>query len=192
MSDTPRRAAAAFIDRDGVINVERNYVHRPDQFELLPGAIDGMLRLRQAGYKLIVITNQAGIARGYYTEKDLQQLNAYMRHLLSSAGVILDGIYYCPHHPEGIGIYRRHCNCRKPAPGMLLQAALDLNLDLPASVLIGDTVSDIAAGRAANVKSCVLVKSGHEQADTDALKADYCAKDLDEAARWITGREASK
>lgn len=177
---------AAFLDRDGVINRERGYVHRPADFELLPGVTEGMARLRAAGYLLVVVTNQAGIARGLYDAAAFEQLTQYMRDLLQAAGVTVDAVYHCPHHPTaGVGAYRVECVCRKPAPGMLLAAAQQLGIDLPASVLVGDKSSDIEAGRRAGVSRCVLVTSGHATEEADRAVADVCVAGLSEAVDWI-------
>lgn len=162
------RRPAAFIDRDGVINREREYVYRIEDFELVPGAIEGLRRLHEAGYALVVVTNQAGIARGLYTEADFQQLSSHMWRLLKGEGIDLAGIYHCPHHPTaGQGEYRRDCDCRKPAPGMLLRAAADLDLDLSRSVMVGDKRSDAEAGRAAGIREAVLVRTGHGLSEDD-------------------------
>ena len=151
---------AVFLDRDGVINLDRAYVHRWEDFEFVPGIVDAMRRLKQAGYLLVVVTNQSGIARGYYSEAQYQQLTAQMREALASAGAAVDAVYHCPHHPEGaLAPYATDCDCRKPAPGMILQAARELGIDLPGSFLIGDKPSDIDAARAAGVGTSYLVAS---------------------------------
>ena len=179
---------AAFIDRDGVINEERGYVHRDEDFVLLPGVVEGLCRLQQAGYALVVVTNQAGIAKGLYDEVRFQGLSAYMRDLLAKKGVRLAGVYHCPHHPEGlVERYRCDCECRKPRPGMLLRAASELGLVFSESVLVGDKTSDIAAGRAAGVGFCVLVRSGHKVSHADEQVADSCVADLAAAANLILG-----
>jgi D-glycero-D-manno-heptose 1,7-bisphosphate phosphatase len=177
---------AAFIDRDGVINVEKGYVHRIEDFEFLPGAIEGLKLLQAIGYKLVVVTNQAGIARGKYSEAEYQRLTSHMRHLLNDAGVSLSGVYHCPHHPTaGLGELGQQCDCRKPKPGMLLLAASELDLDLKSSVLVGDKESDIEAGRAAGVSACVLVCSGHTPTTGAVEMADACEGDLLSAAKWL-------
>lgn len=174
---------AAFIDRDGVINVEHGYVHKIADFEWLPGVFEGLRRLQSAGFVLIVVTNQAGIAKGYYAESDFDRLTAYMLEQLDEEGIKVERVYHCPHHPQAIRAdLRQNCTCRKPAPGMLLQAAADLGLDLARSVLVGDKISDIGAGRAAGVSRCVLVRSGHRFNQADQALADACVDDLAAAA----------
>jgi D-glycero-D-manno-heptose 1,7-bisphosphate phosphatase len=183
------RVCAAFIDRDGVINEELDYVHRIDDFHILPGVVDGLRLLRQHGFELVVVTNQAGIGRGLYTEADYQQLNAHMQAQFASAGAPLAAVYHCPHHPTAAtGRYRIECNCRKPRPGMLLRAAQDLNLDLSRSVIVGDKQSDLEAGRAAGVQACVLVESGHMPSAKARTMADHVCANLLEAARWVVTR----
>jgi D-glycero-D-manno-heptose 1,7-bisphosphate phosphatase len=181
---------AAFIDRDGVLNEERGYVFRIGDFALLPGAIEGLKVLQTAGYLLVVLTNQSGIARGLYSESDYQALTRHMREVLGSHGVVLSGVYHCPHHPtQGIGELRIECDCRKPRPGLLLRAQVELGLDLSRSVIIGDKRSDIDAGRAAALAACVLVRSGHAVSADDAAVADACLPGLYEAARWLVSQK---
>jgi D-glycero-D-manno-heptose 1,7-bisphosphate phosphatase len=149
---------AAFLDRDGVINVDRGYVVRREDFELVPGFLDGARRLRELGYAVVVITNQSGIGRGLYTEQDFNELTDWMMQALADAGVELAGVFFCPHHPtEASGTYRTVCECRKPAPGLLLRAAEELGLDLPASVMFGDRSTDLQAARAAGLHRRVLL-----------------------------------
>ena len=119
-----------FLDRDGTINEEVNYLHRPEDLRILPGAAEAISRFNQAGFWVIVITNQAGIGRGYYTEKDLEMLNQYLNQVLAEKNAHIDGFYFCPHHPEhGIGEYRKQCDCRKPGIGMFLQAERDFAME---------------------------------------------------------------
>jgi D-glycero-D-manno-heptose 1,7-bisphosphate phosphatase len=184
------KARAAFIDRDGVINEERNYVHRIDDFVLLPGVIEGLALLRRAGFHLVVVTNQAGIARGYYGPAELERLHAHLADLLAAHGLRFDAIYHCPHHPQGsTPELAVECDCRKPAPGMLLQAAREFDLDLSSSVLIGDKLSDIQAGRAAGVGRTVVVESGHALEPEARSLADFTAAGLLEAARLLTAAD---
>jgi D-glycero-D-manno-heptose 1,7-bisphosphate phosphatase len=180
---------AAFIDRDGVINEELAYVHRAEDFHVLPGVVDALRLLREHGWKLVVVTNQAGIARGMYTEADYQRLTEHMRALFAAAGTPLDGIYHCPHHPDGsVPAYRTDCDCRKPRPGMLLAAAAELGLTLADSVIVGDKDSDLEAGRAAGLAACVLVESGHVPSAKARRLADHVAGGLLDAVRWIVKR----
>ena len=145
--------SAVFLDRDGVINVDHGYVSTWAQFEFLPGVPEALRELQDAGYLLIIVSNQSGIGRGYYSEADVASLNqAIAQHLDSAVGVVLSGFYHCPHHPtEAVGEFRRQCDCRKPAPGMIRQAVLDHGIDVKTSLLVGDKDSDIEAGRAAGV-----------------------------------------
>jgi D-glycero-D-manno-heptose 1,7-bisphosphate phosphatase len=157
-NSTFSRRKAVFLDRDGVINVDHGYVSRIADFSFAPGAIDGMRFFQNAGYRLIVITNQSGIARGFYTERDYEVLTTHMEAELARAGVHLDGVYHCPHLPDAaVDVYRKDCDCRKPGPGLILRAVQDHGLDPSQSVLVGDKDSDIAAGRAAGVRTCYLV-----------------------------------
>lgn len=151
---------AAFLDRDGVVNRDVGYLHRWEDFEFLPGVLDAMRRLHDAGYALVIVTNQSGIARGYYTEADYQALTAQLRGALVAAGCPAAGIYHCPHHPDGtVAAYAIDCDCRKPQPGMLLQAVRELDLSPPDSLLVGDKLSDLQAAHGAGVKHAYLVRS---------------------------------
>ena len=151
---------AAFLDRDGVINVDKGYVYRWQDFEFVPGVIEAMHLLMDAEYALIVATNQSGIARGYYTEADYVALTEKYTAYLENRGIRLTGIYHCPHHPQGaIADLTCECDCRKPAPGMLLKAAREHGLSLEESVLIGDKSTDIEAARAAGLGASYLLAS---------------------------------
>ncbi len=143
---------AAFLDRDGVINVDKGYVFRETDLEWMPGAIEGMRKLQDMGYQLIVVTNQSGIARGYYTEDDFHRLSQFMIESLAHAGVTVAGIYFCPHHPNGsVERYTRICDCRKPAAGLILRAVKALNIDPAQSLMVGDKASDMQAARTAGI-----------------------------------------
>lgn len=169
----PSLRKAAFLDRDGVINKDKAYVHRWEDFEFVPGAIEGMRALQAAGYALVVVTNQSGLARGYYTEAQYQQLTAALKNVLARHGVLLDGVYHCPHHPKGsVEALAIDCDCRKPAPGLLLQASSELGLALGESLLIGDKPSDIEAARAAGVARAYLVASDNPESGANPAMAD--------------------
>lgn len=135
---------AVFLDRDGTLNVDKGYVYRTEDMEWIPGVPEALKRLKDAGYLLIVVTNQSGVARGYYTEDDVRALHAYMnQYLRDRYGFCLDAFYYCPHHPEAaIPAYRKRCGCRKPAPGLVLRAVRDFDIHIASSYMIGDSESD--------------------------------------------------
>lgn len=174
---------AVFLDRDGTLNVDKGYVHRVAEWEWIPGAIDALAALKQAGFLLIVVTNQAGIARGYYDKHDMAALHAAINAELQQHGATIDGFYHCPHHPEFGAVLE--CECRKPMPGMILQAQQDFDIDLAHSWLVGDKVSDIQAGLAAGVSS-ILVRTGYGSAERDLLGADdICVADIVAASRYI-------
>lgn len=149
---------AFFLDRDGVINKDHGYVHTWDKFEIIERTYEALQLIKGRGYLIVVITNQAGIAKGYYSESDFEQLMSKFRTEAASKGIEIDGIYHCPHHPEGViqglGI---KCECRKPKPGMIKKAAEELNIDLEESYLVGDKLSDIQAGLACNIKESFLI-----------------------------------
>lgn len=179
-------ARAAFLDRDGVINREKNYLHRVAEFEFLPGAVAAMRRLQDAGYLLVVITNQSGLARGLFTEADYGAVTDHMRAQLALAGIALAGVYHCPHLPDAkVAAFRADCDCRKPRPGMLQRAAVDLGIDPGLSILFGDKGSDVAAGRAAGVGKCWLVRSGHQLSAQDESRADGIGNDLASAVAQL-------
>ena len=154
------RRKALLLDRDGVINVERNYVHRRDAFEFVPGIFDLCRSAQRLDYLLIVVTNQAGIGRGYFSEADFVELMDWMIDKFAQNDVRIARSYHCPYHPVfGVGEYKRESFDRKPNPGMLLRAKSELDLDLGSSILIGDKLSDIQAGRAAGVGTAILFTS---------------------------------
>jgi D-glycero-D-manno-heptose 1,7-bisphosphate phosphatase len=154
-------APAVFLDRDGTLNEDRGYVWRWADFSWLPGTFEALGRLRAAGFKLVVVTNQAGVAKGLYRAEDVAALHDRAAQDLSSRGLGVDGFYFCPHHPDYGG--QGPCACRKPAPGLLLKAAQDLGLDLARSFLVGDKISDLKAGLAAGARA-ILVRSGYGRA----------------------------
>lgn len=168
--------SAVFLDRDGTLNVESGYVHRWEDWEWIPGAIDAITRLNRMGLLVVVVSNQAGVARGYYDEAAIQRLHDAANRDLAHYGARIDAYYYCPHHPECGEI--RNCACRKPAPGLLIQAAHDLDIDLARSWLVGDKATDIEAGIAAGV-SPILVETGYGEKERMLVKGKVtCVRDL--------------
>lgn len=164
------RRPALFLDRDGVINVDRGYVHRAEDTQFIDGIFDLCRAARQRSYMIIVVTNQAGIGRGYYTEADFWAYTDWLCHVFRGQGGEIDRVYFCPTHPEhGVGAYKVDSPCRKPRPGMILQAAKDLDVDLGGSILVGDKESDIEAGLAAQVGCNLLL-----QPDTSAPLSATC------------------
>lgn len=157
-SSAPVRAL--FLDRDGVINVDHGYVSTPERTEFVEGIFELVTAANVLGYLVIVITNQAGIARGYYSEDDFRAYMAWVRGEFARHGARIDDVFYCPHHPDaGLGPYRQQCICRKPAPGMLLDAQRKFGIDLSQSLLVGDMPTDIEAAKAAGVGTAVLLGS---------------------------------
>jgi heptosyltransferase-2 len=152
--DSPDRPRpAVFFDRDGVLNVDKGYTYREDDFEWMPGAIEAIKQLNDKGHYVFCVTNQSGVARGYYSEGDVQKLHSWMNEELANHGTHIDAFYYCPHHPDfGDETYRKACLCRKPEPGLVLQALADWNVDKDESFLIGDKDSDIQAATCAGIK----------------------------------------
>ena len=184
------RSKAVFLDRDGVINEERGYVHTLEDFVLLPGVVAAIRYLRSSGFKVIVVTNQSGVARGFFEVTAVDRLHRHFQGILSAAGEQVDAIYCCPHYPKGVVEEFAHtCDCRKPMPGLLLRAARELNLNLSASYLVGDKLSDIQAGRRAGVKKTFLVRTGHPLTPEAVSCADFLTSDLYEAASAIVSQE---
>ncbi len=146
------KSPALFLDRDGVINVEKNYLHKIEEFEFIEGIFDLCLKYQNLGYKIIVVTNQSGIARGYYSEDDFGLLTRWMIDVFDRENIHITSLYHCPHHPDISG----PCSCRKPEPGMLLEAAKEHHIDLEHSLLVGDSERDITAAHRAGVKETYL------------------------------------
>ncbi len=150
-----------FLDRDGTLNEEVHYLHRKEDLKLLPGVPQAIRMLREKGYKIVVVTNQAGIARGYYQESDVEELHAFMNEMLRQQGAWIDAFFYCPHHPEhGIGKYKKLCHCRKPDIGMFEMAEQYFPVDKAHSWMIGDKRIDVEAGRNFGLRT-VLVGTGY-------------------------------
>ena len=186
-----------FLDRDGTLNEEVNYLHRPQDLRILPGVPEALSSLRKAGFRLVVITNQAGVARGYYHCQDVEALHEYFNGLLRPLGAEIDAFYYCPHHPEhGIGEYKKACHCRKPETGMFEKAEERFFVDKAHSYMIGDKRLDVEAGHRYGVTS-ILVGTGYGAKEREeALRQgeepfyDFYAETLMDAAGYILEREA--
>ena len=182
----PQRAV--FLDRDGTINREASFLGRPSQLELEPAAPEGLKILQDAGFELIVVSNQSGVARGYFDEDAVKRVNKTLSRRLAKEGVRLERFYFCPHHPEGVvPEHARYCHCRKPQPGLLLKAAAEVGIDLKSSYSVGDSLRDLEAGRAAGTKAVLVMTGFGQEASREARPgaADYIARDLADAARWI-------
>ena len=185
---------AVFMDRDGCLTEEVGYVNHVSRIRLLPRTAEAVCRLNAAGIPAVMITNQAGIARGYFSAAVLAASLDAMTSQLRDGGAHLDGLYVCTHHPrEGAPPYRADCDCRKPKPGLLLRAARELDLDLTASVMIGDRISDVAVGQAVGAAG-VLVLTGYGRGEWEhqrhewTVKPDLIAEDLLDAVEWALGR----
>ncbi len=181
---------AIFLDRDGTINVEKNYLCKIEDFEFLPGVVDALKMLQQAGFLLIVITNQSGIGRGYYTETDFQILNSWMIDTLKKQGAFITDVYFCPHLPDAqIEKYRKECNCRKPKLGMYEQAVIDHSIALSESYVIGDKIRDCAVCSQTVCKGFLVEKNEKANVIEDVKSGKYArvkyAKSLAEAAKEI-------
>ena len=186
---------AIFLDRDGTVTEEVGYVNDPNRLTLLPRAGKAIKLINQSPFKAILTTNQAGVARGYFSESMVLKVNRWLETLLMIEGAFLDKIYYCPHHPEtGKKPYRSKCNCRKPKPGMLLKASRDFNLDLSISYVIGDKLSDVDFAKNAGAMP-IIVKSGYGKGELKLNRSDssmkpfFIAEDLLEAVLWIFSQE---
>ena len=185
---------AVFLDRDGTINEQMGYVNHLSRFQLLPGVARAIRSLHEAGLPVVVVTNQSGLARGYFPESLLDQVHAELHRLLAEEGAHLDGLYVCPHHPEARDErFRLDCDCRKPRPGLLERAAAELGLDLGRSYMVGDRWSDLRCGAAVGATT-VLVLTGYGRGDAayvgpgQTVQPDHVAEDLEAAARWILDR----
>jgi D-glycero-D-manno-heptose 1,7-bisphosphate phosphatase len=173
---------AIFLDRDGVINIEKNYVHKIEEFEFYPETIPALNKIPQE-YKRIIITNQGGIGKGYYTSKDYEKVTTHMLKQFINHGIRIDGIYHCPHHPS------ENCLCRKPGIQMLLDAQKDHNIDLIKSYLVGDKLSDMEAGNKAGCKT-ILVKTGHgiqeyNKISKNKIKPDHICENILHSIEYI-------
>ncbi len=199
--DTPARKStlnrparpAVFLDRDGTINEQMGYINHISRFQLLPGVGEAIRVLNEHYLPVVVVTNQSGLARGYFPESLLDEVHQEMTFMLAQEGAHIDGLYICPHHPEAKEErFRVDCNCRKPKTGLLEQAATDLNIDLRRSFVVGDRWSDLRCGAAVGATT-ILVLTGYGRGDAayigpgQVVQPDYIAEDLGAAVRWILG-----
>lgn len=178
---------AIFLDRDNTLIRDPGYINHPSQVELLAYAAPALVELKKLGYKLVVVSNQSAVARGIVSEETLAQIHERLKTLLAKENAYLDGIYYCPYHPQGvIQKYRKESDCRKPNPGMLLKAAEDMDIELDDSWMIGDKPRDITAGKKAGCKTIILESTAHGHSDgSETQKADYKAVNMKEAVNII-------
>ncbi|MDH3974499.1 MAG: HAD family hydrolase [Deltaproteobacteria bacterium] len=186
---------AVFIDRDGTISEEIGYVNHPERFRLLPKSGEAIKMINALGLKAVVVTNQAGVARGYFPEWMIEKVHDKMEELLEKEGAKLDAIYYCPHHPKaGEPPYRADCECRKPRTGMIDSAAEDLHIDVKKSYMIGDKITDVEFAHRVGAKG-IFVKTGYGRGelelygDTWTTTPDFIAEDLLDAVIWIRNEE---
>lgn len=175
---------AVFLDRDGTIMEDTNYVGDVERVVLIPRAADALKRLRDAGYRLFIVTNQSGVGRGYFSREAVEQIHAHLDEHFAQSGVEFDRYYVCPHHPED------NCDCRKPKPKFLQEAAREFDLDLARSFMIGDRPTDIGAGLSAGTKTIlVLTGAGRETLARNEATPDHVADDIAAAADWILRRK---
>ena len=178
---TAKTQAAIFLDRDGVINHDYEYVHKAENFVFINDVFDCCKQFIKQGYIIVIITNQSGIARGYYSEEDFNLLNQWMLEQFKLNHIDITATYFCPHHSiKGVGNYKTDCECRKPKPGMIQQAAQEHHINLAQSILIGDNLSDIKAGKAAGIGKNFLVQTGKEKIQDNLNLADGIFKSLSE------------
>ena len=176
---------AAFLDRDGVISMAHRYVHRFEDFEFIPGVLQAARKLVDAGFALIIVTNQSGIGRGYYTQADFLALDARVRKVFADAGAPITDVYFCPHHPsKALSPWRCECSCRKPAPGMILKAIKEHDIDPATSVMFGDKQSDMQAAQAAGIGVRVLLGT---DAKTDPLPVEQATHHARSLLSAVTG-----
>lgn len=169
---------AVFLDRDGVINVDKGYVHKIEDFEFYPNVFEALKKLQDNGFKLFIVTNQSGIAVGYYTEEDFLKLTDYMLKEFEKHGIKIEKVYYCPHHENGtVEKYSIKCDCRKPESGMIRQAIKEFGVDTSKSFLIGDKENDILAAHKEGIKAA-LVKTGQGLKYIKNTTADFIGEDI--------------
>lgn len=190
-----KKRIAVFLDRDGTVSEEVSYISDPNMLRLLPRAAEAIRLINESGFLTVIVTNQSGIARGYFTEDVLKEIHNRMELLLKGEGGHIDKIYYCPHHPEvGLPEYVLDCDCRKPGTGMIDAAAKDLNIDVGSSYVVGDKIIDIELAHKAGARG-ILVMTGYGREELKSLNSerrvwpDHIADDLYDAVKWILRRE---
>jgi len=189
------KSRAIFLDRDGTVSYEVGYMNHVSRLKVMPESAEAIRWINGSGFKAVLVTNQSGVARGYFAEPLIHQVHDSLSRQLAEKGARLDGIYYCPHHPrEGEAPWRRECECRKPATGMLERACSELGLEMQGSYMVGDTMTDLRTARNAGVTG-ILVLTGYGQGEFDhrshhwPFRPDHIAADLRDAVRWILQRE---
>ncbi len=188
-----KKHTAVFLDRDGTINEEVGYLDSIDKLKLFANTAEAVKMINQGGMKAVVITNQSGVARGYFREELVRKVHTRIQKILKTKGAFIDAFYYCPHHPEGIGTYQQACACRKPEAGLLMTAARDLDIDLTRSYVVGDMVKDIQVASKVGAKG-LLVKTGYglntirtdlTHGTAETCQPCYIAEDILDAVKWI-------
>lgn len=177
-----------FLDRDGVINLDHGYLYQPEKFEFIPGVFEACRLFQDAGYQIVVVTNQSGIGRGYYTEDDFHHLTSWMVEQFENNGITILDVYFCPHHPKKANApYLKQCDCRKPEPGMLLQAISEHDIAPEQSIMVGDKVGDVKAGISAGIQRQYLVTSGQSLSEQEKAIATGVFSDLLAVANHVLG-----
>ena len=191
---------AVFLDRDGTINEEVGYLDSIDKLKLFANTAEAIKMINESGMKAVVITNQSGIARGYFSEEFVKKVHKRIQKILKAKGAFIDAFYYCPHHPEGVGTYQQSCACRKPEAGLLIAAARDMDIDLTRSYVVGDMVKDIQVASKVGAKG-LLVKTGYGEntirkdfaaGSAETCRPCYIAEDILDAVKWIMNDRKTK
>ncbi len=181
-----KKNAAVFLDRDGTINEEVGYLGDLEKLSIYPNSFEAIRLINESGMKAVVITNQSGVARGYFSEDFVMTVHSRINETLQKKGAHIDRFYYCPHHPtEGKGNYLKSCDCRKPETGMVIKASEELDIDLSRSYMVGDTAKDIELANKISVTG-ILVKTGYGKKEISSdIKPDYIAENILDAVKWI-------